>query len=287
VDLIAVGLVFNAWAGSGSDLSTLRYFGVLQRIGLCSLLAVVVLIATRRKPWIVMLVVAILLVAYGQWLSHSGYGCGHTVVPRCNAAGRLDASLVSNLHLYRSANFPGYDPEGLASTVGSLATVLLGWLTMNTIIRRPPSWRAVMAAGLMALGLWIGSLLSPITAGIDPIKRIWTPAFALRSCAPVVALLGVARLLDLARDRWIPWVLAPMRALGRQALVVYVGQHLLGSSLNATHVGSISAAQWVADHWVPGSGERRWMYYAVVMTLAWVVVAVACESLRPAQRTNA
>jgi hypothetical protein len=122
-------------------------------------------------------------------------------------------------------------------------------------------------------------LLSPLTAGVDPIKRIWTPAFALRSAAPVVVVLAAARGLDLVRDRWTPRALMALRALGRQALVVYVGQHLLGTSLNSTHIGSITASEWIAQHWVPGSGERRWLYYAAFMTVVWTLVALVRETL--------
>jgi predicted acyltransferase len=150
---------------------------------------------------------------------------------------------------------------------------------MTAIVRRAASWRTTVAAALMGLGLLLASLVAPLTAGVDPIKRIWTPAFTLRSAAPVVALLGLVRLIDLLPQRWTARAAAPARALGRQALVVYVGQHLVGSSLNATHIGSITAAQWIADHWVPGSGERQWLYYAALMTLAWTVVALVREAL--------
>lgn len=278
VDLIALGLLFNAWS-AGADLSTLRYYGVLQRIGVCSLLAAITVIVARRRPRVVALIVLVLIVGYGQWLARSGSGCGHTVLPQCNAAGSLDSKLIPTIHLYRSAKFPGYDPEGLASTAGALASVLIGWLAMDAFHRRAPSWRTVVVGAAISVGLLGASFIGPLTAGVPSIKRIWSPAFTLRSAAPVIALLAIVRLVDLTHDRWTPRLLAPLRILGTQALVVYMGQHIIGESLYATHLGTITAADWLATHWMPGEGDRQWLYLAIAMTAGWTVVASTRQML--------
>ena len=111
VALIVIGLLFNAWAGDGADLSTLRIPGVLQRIGLAGLLAGVIILLLR-KWWAVALVVLALLIGYNVALTHPHLDCGPTTTtnPACNVAGQVDQAVFGPAHIYKGGTAP---PEPL------------------------------------------------------------------------------------------------------------------------------------------------------------------------------
>lgn len=292
LNLFAVGLVFNAFSGSGADLSTLRIPGVLQRIGVCLLAALLVVLACRRLSlgrsqsdrsvvW-VGLVALVLLVAYGQWLVRSGLGCGSQVTPLCNAAGELDRRLLPLAHLYRGADFPGYDPEGVAGSVAALVTVLAGWVGMRCALARQASVRWGLLALPAAAALWAASWIGPLTAGVGSIKRLWSPAFTLRTAALALVLLALCRPLDGLQHRAaavIHRVVYPLSALGRHALTIYVGQHLIGTALDRTTIDGRSLADHMAGHFAGFGREGRYLAFAVACTVAAAAVALTLDAL--------
>ena len=110
--LFALGILLNGFAHP-AELSTLRYFGVLQRIALCSLVASAIFLRTGVRGqvgWVVAL-----LAAY--WVAMKlvpvpGHGIG-ILEPHGNLAGYLDTLLFRG-HLYHddfvSRRPPQHDP---------------------------------------------------------------------------------------------------------------------------------------------------------------------------------
>ena len=313
LNLFAVGLVFNAFSGGGADLSTLRIPGVLQRIGVCLLAALLVVLLCRRLPvgrsesarsglassqpgrsvsggsvfW-VGLVALVLLVAYGQWLVTSGLGCGSPVTARCNAAGALDRRLLPVAHLYRGADFPGYDPEGVASSVAAVVTVLAGWVAMRCALARQASVRWWLLALPAAAALWAASWVGPLTAGIGSIKRLWSPVFTLRTAAIALVVLALCRPLDGLQRRAAAVghrAVCPLAALGRHALTIYVGQHLIGTALDRTTIDGRSLADRMAGHFAGFGSEGRYLAFAIACTIVATAAALTLDALdRTAKR---
>ena len=300
LNLFAIGLLFNAFSGGGADLSTLRIPGVLQRIGVCLLVALLVVLVCGRLPkgssgrsrpelW-VGLAALVLLVGYGQWLIRSGLGCGSQVTPLCNAAGELDRRLLPVAHLYRGADFPGYDPEGVASSVAAVATVLAGWVAMRCALTRQASVRWWLLAFPAAAALWAASWIGPLTAGIGSIKRLWSPAFTLRTAAIALVVLALCRPLDGLQHRAAAIAhraVYPLSALGRHALTIYVGQHLIGAALDRTSIDGRSLADRMVDHFAGFGGEGRYLAFALACTAAATSVALTLDALdRTAKRPS-
>ncbi len=259
--LIAIGVVVFSWWGEGGGLDSLRIPGVLQRIGVAGLVAGVIIVGVRRW-WAIAAVAAVLLVGYGWTLSSPTVdGCRGVDVPACTVPGAIDTAAFGSAHLYRDGT-AGYDPEGLPSTAGAVVSVLIGWLAGDLLRRR----RLVELAGLGAVCFVTGVLWSH---AIEVNKRLWTPSFTLVTGAISIGLLLLAHLLVdrpgiASRAAW------PIVALGRNALVVYVGQHIVGVWLSRVHVGDVTASTWLLEHVVQRSiaPPGAYLVYALGMLAA-------------------
>jgi predicted acyltransferase len=269
--LIAIGVLVFGWWGEGGGFESLRIPGVLQRIGVAGLLAGVVIVGLRRW-WAVLFLVVVLLVGYGWLLEVPTIdGCRGADVPECTAVGQLDLSVFGPDHVYRDGT-AGYDPEGLASTAGALASVLIGWLAGELL-------RSHRIGGLVALGgaCLAGGLLW--ASALDVNKRLWTPSFTLVTAAIAIGLILVAH-ATVDRSRAVARLAFPLVALGRNALLVYVGQHVVGVWLSRAHVGDVAASTWLVDRvseqWVAAPGA--YVVYALLMVLIWTVIACALHA---------
>lgn len=251
--LFALGLALNAlpWPG----LADLRVMGVLQRIGLSVLLAALVLLHLRTRQ-AVALAVAV-LVGYTAVLLFGGPAAR---APSTSWPKDVDAALLGLGHLYSPTRG---DPEGLASTPAAVVTVLLGAWAVRVLRDRGPRAAAGLGCALAAAGGLV-SLLVP------PNKFLWTPSFALL-CAGVGVLLlaGLSAAADSSARRVVgkPW-----EALGRNALVVYIGSEVTIMLLRATHLRD--GLYGAVFEPVGGPQGGSLLYALAVLLVWWVVCAV-------------
>ncbi|RYI92072.1 MAG: DUF1624 domain-containing protein, partial [Acetobacteraceae bacterium] len=235
--LILIGLLLETTyilclaLGSGgpgvADLGHMRLPGVLQRIALCYLLAVVAVMATGRRepgavsirPRAIGLVIAAILLGY--WLLMSfvpvpGHGAGH-LDPAGNLAAFIDRTIFTPDHLWQLgwAEWGGplvYDPEGLLSTLPAATNVLFGVLAGHLLTSGRA--RPTLLIGLGGLTLFLAGL------ALDPLfvinKRIWTSSFALLSSG--VSAMLLASLLMALPHRAATVAATPFRILGANAI---------------------------------------------------------------------
>ena len=235
--LIAIGVVVFGWWGEGGGLDSLRIPGVLQRIGVAGLIAGVV-VAGLRRWWAIAAVTALLLVGYGWTLtSPTVDGCRGVDVPACTVPGSIDAATFGSAHLYRDGA-AGYDPEGLPSTAGAVASVLIGWLAGDLLRRRRLPELAGLGGVCFGVGLFWVSRDRGQQAALDALVR----ARDRRDLHRAVARRTRGRRSTRSRAR-AAW---PIVALGRNALLVYVGQHIVGVWLSRVHVGDVTASDVAA-----------------------------------------
>jgi predicted acyltransferase len=272
--LMVLGLAYDAISGDGFDLSQLRWPGVLQRIAVAGFVGAVIVLALRRRLLAVLIAALMLLVSYGLVLDHRTPGCSdHPTIaaPACSWPGQLDLELIDARHLYGLGAL-GYDPEGIASTTGAVASVLLGWVA-GEILRRDQRWRTV---GVLLAGAAVAVLVA-WAWHMAVIKRIWTPPFALVTAgittAALAAVVAMADVVD-RRPLWarragrgLTW---PAVTLGRNALVLYVGQHAAGTALqrNTTADGTTLETR-LLDVVANGSS----IVFAILAVLACLAVA--------------
>ena len=271
--LIVIGLLVFGWWGEGGPLDSLRIPGVLQRIGVAGLLAGVLIVGLRRW-WLVALASAFLLVAYGWTLTVPTLdGCRGIDVPSCTVPGQIDSATFGSSHLYRDGA-AGYDPEGLPSTAGAVASVLIGWLAGDLLRRRRVGDLVALGGVCFVLGvLWESAL--------EVNKRLWTPSFVLVTAAISIGLIALAH-VSVDRSRVASTLAFPLIALGRNALLVYVGQHAVGVWISRAHVGTVTASTWLIEHvaqrWVQPPGA--YFLYAVGMLAAWTLLACLLHARR-------
>ena len=232
--LFGLGLLLAAFPfgllGDPFSLATLRIPGVLQRIALCFLIASpFVLYGTWRGQALAALG---LLVAYAVLLLAvpvPGHGAG-VLEPIGNLPGWIDARLLAG-HTWSGAPAPGFDPEGLLSTLPAVASTLLG-AAAAPLLRLPvaPARRAgafvLLGVGLVAAGLVVGK-------GIPVNKNLWTPSFTLLMAGWSALFYGVFHGLIEAAG-WRRWAL-PFTLYGRNAIAVYVFAGLLARLLYLIH----------------------------------------------------
>ena len=161
----------------------IRLTGVLARLAICYGLAS--LIATtvnhRRIPYII----AALLIGYLAIL-YTGNGFNYGTD---NIISIVDKAIIGSNHLY---NDNGIDPEGLLSTIPSLAHVLIGFCIGRKIFSGSNTstlsnrMQFLLLAG--AVMTFTGFLLS---YGCPINKKIWSPTFVLATCGLGSTLLGL------------------------------------------------------------------------------------------------
>ena len=197
------------------DLSTIRVPGVLQRIAVCYLCAALIFLHTdwRRQLY----VVAALLVGYWALLTLvpvPGYGPGDLGSKEWNIAAYVDRAVFGN-HVWRQAKV--YDPEGILSTLGALATTLAGVLTGHLLRSRRGDFEKVsvmFVAGAAAIVAgWAWNSWLPVN------KALWTSSYVLLTAGMALQLLAVCYwLIDLkGRRRWAK----PFVVFGTNALAAF------------------------------------------------------------------
>lgn len=225
--LFLLGLVVNGFPYF--HLSTLRIYGVLQRIAICYLLASMIYLWDRRVGSKIA-IISIALLGYWvllRWVPVPGFGMPGRDFPLFDPHANLAAYI--DRHIFPGRLYNGFrDPEGLLSTAPSLATTLLGvmtgmWLQSKRSISQKARW--MMVAGIAGIGLGlIWNLWFPIN------KNLWTSSYVLfaAGCSTVgLAICYWAVEIKHWKRGWTYfWVV-----LGTNAITVYVLSELLSTTL--------------------------------------------------------
>lgn len=257
--IVLLGLVLHLAAWWLMDTRAFRPMGVLQRIGLC--VAAAGMLALHARPRTQWLAIAALLLGWWALLG------GGELAKFGNLADRIDTALLGHsAYQWDAATGRGHDPEGLMSTLGALATTLLGlragaWLRRD---RRATLWLAGAACTALA---WAWSFVLPLN------KALWTSSFALLTAGlAMLALVAAHAAID---RRGAP---ALGRVFGVQALTVYAGSWLMTCVL-AAWPGAQVATRRALDALGPLVGANAASFaYALAFTALWWLVARGCEA---------
>ncbi len=285
--LILFGFVVNNFPAF--HMATARYYGVLQRIGICYLVvATLYLISPRWKNKLVLAVAC--LVAYWalmRFVPVPGFGVPtHDVIINDhdgNLTAWLDRTLFSPQHLYEHTR----DPEGLLSTLPAIATALFGmlagmWLRTTATTARKAAMLAVTGALMLTAALaW--SPFFPIN------KKLWTSPYALFAggCSTLLLALAVA-VVDLWRlgrtpgetndptSSEHPALYRPVLVLGTNAILAYLISELGDTILRILHTPSgvsLKQVEWLALlRIVPQPAWASLLYSLIFLALCWLLV---------------
>jgi predicted acyltransferase len=272
--LIFFGIVVNGFPFF--NLSTLRIYGVLQRFAVCYILAVLILLATRKASVMLGIVAALLI---GYWLllrfvPVPGHGLPVRDFPFLDRDINLTAWI--DRHIFPGRLYEGTrDPEGLLSDIPSLATVLLGMVT-GIWLRTTRSPRA-KAIGLLAaaIALLFAGYLWGFTFPIN--KKLWTSSYVLFAAG--WSLLGLTVAYFLIEVRKLPklWI-TPTLVFGMNAISAYVLSEILAGALYSILITPRqSLQQWLYIHLFQSIGTPAFssLLYSLAFVLAcWLPMLV-------------
>ena len=284
--LILFGFVVNNFPLF--HLATARYYGVLPRIGLCYfIVATLFLLSPKWKDKVVIAVVCLA----GYWalmrfVTVPGFGVPTHEIPindhDANLTAWLDRQIFSGAHLYERTR----DPEGLLSTLPSIATALFGmiagmWLRANRTTARK--------AGMLAL---TGVLFLSAGLAWDPFfpinKKLWTSSFSLFAGGWSLLLLAASiYLVDVWRlgrskvassGMEFAALYTPLMVFGTNSILAYMISELGDSILHSIHTPAgtnlKAAAYGAIAHAVPDPAWSSLLYSVGFMALCWLPVLV-------------
>lgn len=239
-------------AEAADSFGRLRILGVLQRLALSYGLGALVAVTVRRRwlPW----VAGGLLVAYAviMWL-----GNGYEYGADDNVVAAVDRAVVGADHMYRDRAYGEpwvFDPEGLLSTLPSVAHVLIGFLCGALLVETADRCRQMNRLFLVGTVMTVAGLL--LSYGIPLNKKVWSPTFVLTTCGLASSLLAVLIWVIDVRGWRGGWT-APFRVFGLNPLYLYVQSGVLAYTFGAVQVHTALAPEGVCN-------LKGWFYYAVL-----------------------
>lgn len=280
VSLILLGMFLSAFPlitfEEGKDLFDrvwrTRFPGVLQRIGVCYGIAALLFVATSARTQRIVLGACLLL----YWplitlVEVPGFGPPDIGTPMGTLQGYVDRAVFGS-HIYVKGQ---YDPEGLLSTIPSLATCLFG-VEVGRILRRreDPAGRVrsllSLAVPLLAVG-WLWSLLLPFN------KYLWTSSYAVWTAGIATALMALC-VWTFERGR-LPRLAHALHVYGVNALLVFVGSGMLARTLWSlikfdVDGKSTSPANWFFETVLLPIGDPKFasLLFALTWVAAWFAV---------------
>ena len=213
------------------DWAHFRILGVLPRIAIVFFVCVVLFLKTNFKTQLV-LFFSILIVYYLllNFVPVPGVGYAN-LEPATNLGAWLDTAILTQNHMWRGSKV--YDPEGILSTLPSIATGLLGMMVGTYLRRKDKTDKEkllpLFAAGIAAViagAVW--NLFFPIN------KALWTSSFVLYAGGFAIIMLTISYwLIDVKQRRKY---IEPFLAFGANAITAYVAADVVLKILELIHV---------------------------------------------------
>ncbi len=259
--IFVLGLI--VYAAPRFSLSTQRIFGVLQRIAICYLIASAIYLTTRWRAQLVWIFA--LLTSY--WLIMTlvpvpGFGRGD-LAPGHNIANYVD-HVVLGAHNYRGTK--EWDPEGIVSTLPSIATALFGIMAGHILklkrdLAERTTWLYLSGSVLLTLGL-VCNIWLPIN------KKLWTSSFSLFMAGlDFVIFAGFVWLID---GKGYQRYVRPLVIMGSNAIAVYMASELIDEALGYFHIH-----RWIYENaFAPlASPQNASLAYAICYVLLMYAIA--------------
>lgn len=275
VVLFGVGLVYNAVVTRTLDPPELRLAGPLQVYAVLVLVvALLHLLMHGVWAWAAATIGLAAVWTAVSWTYNTQCPTGQPT-RSCNLSAAIDLRLIPAQHLYQQGTL-GHDPEGLAAIVGALITLMVGVTAGKMLLARTTT--GITLSRLVAWLVCVAVLGALATQVVAPFKRVWTPSFALLTATIglTMLILGYA-LHDRPAPAW--WeqrreaLAQPLVALGRNALVLYFGSHLVVHELYV--VGDPVLAAQIRDLGLPWGSDARTLFAVlfvlVFLAFAWVL----------------
>ena len=171
------------WSHLGKSMATfdrIRILGVMQRLALSYGFTAVIVLFLKHKyiPYLIgtLLVAYLLILIFGN-----GYEYNET-----NILAYVDRAVLGLKHMYKDN---GIDPEGILSTIPSIAHVLLGFWCGSQLMKEKDIREKLLRLFLLGTILTFSGFL--LSYGCPINKKIWSPTFVLVTCGLASSLLAL------------------------------------------------------------------------------------------------
>lgn len=248
----------------------IRILGVMPRLALCYGFGSIIALLVRPKalPW----VVALLLVVYSILLI-CGNGFSYS---DSNIISIVDHKVLGPDHMYTST-IDGvtlkFDPEGLLSTLPSIAHMLIGFICGGLIMKTKDNEKRIVSLFIVGTCLTFAGFL--LNYGMPINKKIWSPTFVLTTCGLASSFLALLIwIIDIkGKRRWCRF----FEAFGINPLFMYCLGAILSIIIgavkvpsSATESGMITIKGLVSGWLVPvcgGDGTLASLVFAILFVL--------------------
>jgi len=264
VVIFAIGLAI-AWFGmflrgitSGKALAEavftfdhIRILGVMPRLAICYGFGSLIALALSKKalPWFIagMLVVYAVILFIGNGFEFASN----------NVIAIVDNAVLGPDHMYTdhvAGESLKFDPEGLLSTLPSIAHMLIGFVCGGLIVGTKDNNLRINKLFIIGTILTFSGFL--LDFGIPINKKIWSPTFVLTTCGLAASFLGLLIwIIDIkGYRRWCRF----FEAFGINPLFMYC----LGAILSII-IGAIKVPYAAVESGV--TTLKGWIYQAVLM----------------------
>lgn len=236
--LIGLGL-FLAWflpyVPFFKDFSALRFPGVLQRIGVVFLFSAILYLNCN---WRVLLGIAVTILI-GYWLFLGFVPLPDGQLPTFDRAPNnwamyIDSNVLGN-HMWKK----DYDPEGLFSTLPSIATCISGIL-IGKLLDGLKSVSLLLGVAIVLLGLgYLLHLWFPIN------KAIWSSSFVLATSGWGTLILALIYYLTDQKGITFGTI---FKYVGMNAITIYFLSSFISKIFYLTKVGETNIHSWLYNN---------------------------------------
>lgn len=268
--LFGLGLLLNGFPEY--HLSSLRIPGVLQRIAVCYVMAALL---TLWLGWRGILgLTSALLVGYWALLANTtspGFPVGD-LTREGSFASHVDRLLLAG-HTYKK----DYDPEGIISTIGALATTLIGVLAGKWL--RHTAGPQTKGIGLIVAGAFCLGIGLNWDAAFPINKALWTSSFVTLAAGwGLIALGAMYLVMDVAGCK--KWAF-PLVVIGVNPITAYVLSGLVARIMGMIKVSggaegaTTSLKGWLVQNVFAATGlpGEAWSlaYSLAYLSLFWAI----------------
>ena len=234
--LIGLGLFLGAFAISFpfvKDFADIRFPGVLQRIGVVFFFAAILFINFNWKTLVG--ICAVLLIGYWLLMGYVPVEGMESTFERApnNLANYIDVKVLGT-HNYK----PDYDPEGLLSTIPSIASSLLGIFT-GLILTSKREKKETILVGLGVIMLMIGyiwDMVFPIN------KALWSSSFVMVTAGWANIFLALIYFLTDVKGIQFGSI---FKKVGANAITLYFLSSFVSKLMGMIKVGDTSLHGWL------------------------------------------
>jgi len=265
--LVGLGLVlslFLPYFPFVKELSTARFPGVLQRIGVVFFFTAILSV---NFNWKILLGITITILL-GYWILLGFIPLPDGTLPTFdrapnNWANYIDVTVLKN-HTWKS----DYDPEGLLSTLPSIATALIGVLIGKVVLcKNHMKTLLLFSLGVLMVGIgYIWNNWFPFN------KAIWSSSFVFVTAGWATIFLSVLYYIIDVQKKSIGTI---FKYVGSNAIVIYFASSFISKTFYLIGIGETTIHGWLYSTFftsVVSSAKLASLCYALAVVGFYMII---------------